>query len=122
STLRPSARDGAPAGPAGDDGTSGTGGEGRRLALFTAYFSCLGLGFILIEVGLIERLMILLGSPTRTVAAILFAMLLGGAAGSAWSQRAGAGAVLGIGLAACLTAAAAAALVGLSIPSFADAL
>jgi hypothetical protein len=59
----------------------------RGLLAFGAYFSFLGAGFMLIEVGLIQRLLILLGSPTHTVALILFAMLLGGACGARLGQR-----------------------------------
>jgi hypothetical protein len=55
------------------------------------YFACLGLGFILIEVGLLQRLILLLGQPVYALAAILSTMLLASGLGSFASARIGAG-------------------------------
>lgn len=59
-------------------------GTGGREAL---YFTLLGVGFMLIEIPLIQKLILPLGYPTLALSVILFALLLGGGAGAAWSQR-----------------------------------
>ncbi len=53
------------------------------------YFACLGLGFILIEVGLLQRLILLLGKPVYSLAVILSTMLLASGLGSFVSGRFG---------------------------------
>jgi hypothetical protein len=57
------------------------------------YFSLLGVGFMLVEVVLTQRLVLYLGYPVLTLSVILFSLLLGGGLGSLWSQswQAGAG-------------------------------
>lgn len=47
-------------------------GSGRRLL----YFACLGLGFMLIEIGLLRRFILFLGQPIYALAVILFALLV----------------------------------------------
>jgi SAM-dependent methyltransferase len=96
-------------------------GRGGLLCV-TAYFSCLGIGFMLVEVGLIQRLILLLGSPTHTLALIFFSLLLGGAAGSAVSQRFSEHRVRSRSTAACLVVAAAALALGLALSPLAEAL
>jgi hypothetical protein len=54
---------------------------------FLAHFSALGAGFLLIEIPLIQRLALALGYPTLALSVTLFALLLGGGAGSFLSQR-----------------------------------
>jgi len=54
---------------------------------FTGYFSLLGVGFMLAEIALAQKLILFLGYPTLTLSVILFSLLLGGAAGSRFSQR-----------------------------------
>ena len=46
------------------------------------YFACLGLGFILIEIALIQRFILFLGHPIYALAVILFALLFFGGIGS----------------------------------------
>lgn len=53
------------------------------------YFSCLGFGFILIEVVLIQIFMKLVGSPLYTYSVVLFGMLFGAGVGSFSSDRLG---------------------------------
>jgi MFS family permease len=53
------------------------------------YFSCLGVGFMLIEIGLMQRFVLFLGHPVYALTVVLFTLLLGGAIGSRLSQRAG---------------------------------
>ncbi|MBI3261531.1 MAG: hypothetical protein HYZ58_00095 [Acidobacteria bacterium] len=52
-----------------------------------AYFACLGLGFMLIEIGLLQRFVIFLGHPVYSLTVVLFTLLLGGGLGSALSRR-----------------------------------
>jgi hypothetical protein len=52
-----------------------------------AYFSALGLGFMLVEITLIQRLMVFLGGPTYAVSIVLFAMLLFSGLGSFVARR-----------------------------------
>ena len=51
------------------------------------YFSALGAGFIMCEVAMIQRLILLLGHPIYTFVVILFAFLLGGGLGSLFAKR-----------------------------------
>ena len=51
------------------------------------YFACLGIGFMLVEIALIQKLVLYLGYPVLSLSVILFALLLGGGMGSLTSQR-----------------------------------
>jgi hypothetical protein len=51
-----------------------------------AFFAAIGLGFMLIEIALMQRLILLLGHPTYGLSVVLFSLLLGGGAGS-WLTR-----------------------------------
>ena len=46
------------------------------------YFSCLGLGFMLIQVSLIQRLSVFMGHPTYALSLVLFSMILFSGAGA----------------------------------------
>jgi spermidine synthase len=46
------------------------------------YFACLGLGYIVIQIGLLQRLILLLGQPVYALAVILSTMLLASGCGS----------------------------------------
>jgi hypothetical protein len=50
------------------------------------YFGTLGVGFMLVEIPLIQKLILLLGRPTLSLAAILFYLLMGASIGSRVSQ------------------------------------
>jgi hypothetical protein len=50
------------------------------------YFAAIGLGFMLSEIALMQRLILLLGHPTYGLSVVLFSLLLGGGAGS-WLTR-----------------------------------
>ncbi len=88
----------------GDKGTRTTkapghnGGIGRRPALgrILAYFGLLGLGYLLVEVPLMQRFILFLGHPAYAVTAVLFALLLFSGLGSAISPRLPLRAVLGL--------------------------
>ena len=53
------------------------------------YFFLLGVGFMAVEIPMIQKLILLLGHPLRALTVALFAILLGAAAGSLLSQRIG---------------------------------
>lgn len=52
-----------------------------------AYFGLLGLGFLLVEIPLVQRYILLVGRPTTALAVVLFALLLAAGAGSLLSHR-----------------------------------
>lgn len=52
-----------------------------------AYFGALGVGFIVVEIALIQRLILLLGHPIYTLVVILFTLLLAGGLGSRFAAR-----------------------------------
>jgi hypothetical protein len=52
-----------------------------------AYFGALGAGFMLFEVSLLQRFVLLLGHPVYSLTVTLFSLLLGTGAGAAWSRR-----------------------------------
>ena len=58
----------------------------RPLKAAALYFSALGVGYMLIEVALLQRFLQLLGFPTLTFSVLLFVLLLAGGVGS-WCSR-----------------------------------
>jgi hypothetical protein len=54
---------------------------------FLLYFAALGVGFILIEIGLLQRFVLFLGYPTFALAVVLFALLTFSGIGSLLSNR-----------------------------------
>jgi hypothetical protein len=58
---------------------------------FLWYFLCLGAGYILIQVALIQKFVLLLGHPTYALTVIVFSMLVSSGAGSFFSGRVVAG-------------------------------
>src|SRR5437867_9996881 len=52
-----------------------------------AYFGALGAGFMLIEVSLLQRFVLLLGHPVYSLTVTLFSLLVGTGLGAAWSRR-----------------------------------
>ena len=57
------------------------------IATMIPYFAALGLGFILIELALLQKLILLMGNPTMTFALLLFTLLMSSGAGSLLSSR-----------------------------------
>jgi hypothetical protein len=51
------------------------------------YFIAVGLGYILVEVTLIQRFVLFLGHPTYALTVVIFLMLLSSGAGSVFSRR-----------------------------------
>ncbi len=65
--------------------------EGSAAAPLLIYFSCLGAGFIDIELVLIQKFMHLIGSPLYTYSTVIFTLLLGAGLGSISSEKLGIG-------------------------------
>jgi hypothetical protein len=63
--------------------TATAGGLGRVLA----YFGALGTGFMLLEIGLAQKLVLFLGHPSYSVTVVLAALLVGAGLGSAAAGR-----------------------------------
>ena len=59
----------------------------KGVFVFLMYFLCLGAGYILIQVALIQKFVLLLGHPTYALTVIVFSMLVASGAGSFWSRR-----------------------------------
>jgi hypothetical protein len=59
--------------------------DGARWVLL--YFACLGLGFMMIEIAMMQSMVLLLEHPTYSIAVVLTAMLLGAGVGSLVSGR-----------------------------------
>jgi len=85
--LRHGGAESATAGAREDAGAPGDDAAGWPVGVFVAYFAGLGIGFMAIEVVLIQKLMLFLGHPTRTLSVILFSLLLFGSMGSLYTQR-----------------------------------
>ena len=54
---------------------------------FLLYFVFIGAGYILIEVGLIQKFVLFLGHPTYALTVVIFSMLISSGVGSALSRR-----------------------------------
>jgi hypothetical protein len=61
--------------------------ERRLVVSGTLYFLLIGLGFMLIEIGLIQRMSIFLGHPIYALAIVLFSVILSTGLGSLLSER-----------------------------------
>src|SRR5205814_810877 len=59
----------------------------RGWFLWLVYFGALGAGFMLIEVSVLQRFVLLLGHPVYSLTVTLFSLLLGTGLGAAWSRR-----------------------------------
>ncbi len=60
-------------------------GEGSMRALL--FFLCIGAGYIIIQVALIQKFVLFLGHPTYALTVIIFSMLLSSGCGSFASKR-----------------------------------
>jgi hypothetical protein len=91
-------------------------GWGRWLA----YFAALGAGFMLLEVALLQRFVLLLGHPVYSLTVTLFALLLGTGLGSLLSRRLPTSRVRRAGLVATSVAALGAIVAVLALPLLID--
>ncbi|RME39609.1 MAG: hypothetical protein D6793_00850 [Thermoflexia bacterium] len=62
-------------------------GLARPLARTLLYFGSLGVGFMMVEIPLIQRLTVYLGRPVYSLAVVLFSLLLCSGLGSFWVGR-----------------------------------
>ena len=62
-------------------------GSGNRAGRSLLYFVAVGLGYILVEVSLIQRFVLFLGHPTYALTVVIFLMLLASGAGSVASRK-----------------------------------
>lgn len=60
---------------------------GRRLPSALGFFACLGLGYMLVELVIIQRTVLLLGHPTHSVSVTLATLLVGSGIGSLLTGR-----------------------------------
>jgi hypothetical protein len=82
-----------------------------------AYFACLGSAFMLIEVALLQRFVLLLGHPVYSLTVTLFSLLLGTGLGSVSSRRIGDAHVRRGAIVACGAVAVVALLWGTVLPA-----
>jgi hypothetical protein len=62
--------------------------SGVGLPRIAVYFSALGLGYLFVELTLMQKSALFLGHPTNSIATTLLSLLLSSAFGSAWASRA----------------------------------
>ena len=62
-------------------------GSAPQRGYYLFYFSCLGLGFMLVEIPLIQKFILLLGQPLYSISTILAALLISSGVGSMLSGR-----------------------------------
>lgn len=77
------------ASPAGEEGEGliSRKRSGIGIATIIPYFAALGVGFILIELALLQKLILFMGNPTMTFALLLFTILVSSGGGSLLSSR-----------------------------------
>jgi len=59
----------------------------RGVLRFLLYFLCIGAGYILIEVALIQKFVLFLGHPTYALTVVIFSLLVSSGLGSYFSRR-----------------------------------
>src|SRR5581483_10340214 len=59
----------------------------RGWLAWLVYFGALGAGFMLVEVSVLQRFVLLLGHPVYSLTVTLFSLLLGTGIGARWSRR-----------------------------------
>ncbi len=91
------------------------------LPLFV-FFSAIGLGFMLVEISQMQRLIVFLGHPSYALSVVLFALLLSSGLGSLFTERIGPPAARRRGLLPLLLLIAALFLFGMTTPQTLSAL
>jgi SAM-dependent methyltransferase len=59
----------------------------KGVPVFLVYFVCLGIGYILVQVGLIQKLVLFLGHPAYALTVVIFSMLVSSGTGSYFSRK-----------------------------------
>jgi predicted membrane-bound spermidine synthase len=62
-------------------------GDGKNKARLLATFACLGLGFILVELGFMQQFVLFLGHPVYALAVVLATVLIASGIGAGLSER-----------------------------------
>jgi hypothetical protein len=93
---------------------------GRGWAAWLIYFGALGAGFMLLEVALLQRFVLLLGHPVYSLTVTLFSLLLGTGLGSLISRRVAAARVKTVTLRAIVAVLTVAAVSPLLLPGLID--
>jgi len=78
-----------------------------QFGFWLAYFSCLGVSFIFVEIALMQRFALLLGHPSRSIALVLGALLLSAGLGSHSRKALNISLKLGLGIVVALVLCAA---------------
>jgi len=94
---------------------------GPGWAAWLTYFGALGAGFMLLEVALLQRFVLLLGHPVYSLTVTLFSLLLGTGLGSLISRRVAASRVKTVTLRALLGVLVMAAVSPIFLPRLIDA-
>jgi hypothetical protein len=68
-------------------GSDALGATPRHNAITLLYFALIGIGFLFVEIPLIQRFILFLGNPAFAMTAVLFSLLLFSGIGSRWSSR-----------------------------------
>ena len=63
--------------------------EMNRYVVFSIYFAMIGTGFMILEVTMIQKFMLVLGNPIYSMSTMIFTMLVGAGIGSLTSSRFG---------------------------------
>jgi len=92
----------------------------RGWSLWLVYFGALGAGFMLLEVALLQRFVLLLGHPVYSLTVTLFALLLGTGLGSLLSRKIAMPRVRRTGLVVLASAAGVAGLAAAGLPRLID--
>jgi hypothetical protein len=98
----------------------GGGRPGPGWARWLAYFGALGAGFMLLEVAMLQRFVLLLGHPVYSLTVTLFSLLLGTGLGSFLSRVVDDGRVRGVTMSALLTIVVVAVVTRFAIPRLVD--
>jgi hypothetical protein len=93
---------------------------GRGWASWLVYFGALGAGFMLLEVALLQRFVLLLGHPVYSLTVTLFSLLLGTGLGSLISRRVADSRVAAVTVRAMLAIIAVALMAPLVLPRIID--
>jgi hypothetical protein len=93
---------------------------GRGWAGWLAYFGAIGAGFMLLEVALLQRFVLLLGHPVYSLTVTLFSLLLGTGLGSLISRRVHIERVRRVTVCALVAAALVGALAALALDRLVD--
>jgi hypothetical protein len=89
---------------------------GKGLRGFLVYFVCIGAGYIMIQVALIQKFVLFLGHPTYALTVIIFSMLISSGLGSFFSRRIVSSSEKRLGIVLCAVAVAVSTLALVAAP------